>query len=81
MRDPRGNAESFHMRTMAVKNNLPGVHVEEDRVDPASFGASIIDCADLTVVKDTATLRIPESSSIIFLNNKRILAEAKVSYP
>jgi len=44
------------MRTIAVKNNLSGVHVEEDRVDPASLGASIIDCADLTVVKDAAPL-------------------------
>jgi len=64
------------MRAIAVKNDLPGVHVEEDRVDPASFGASIIDCADLTVVKDTATFRIPEFSSPIFLDNKRILTEA-----
>jgi len=69
------------MGAIPVENNSSGVHVEENGVDPASFRANIVDGADLTVVEDTSSLRIPESSFPILLDNKRILGEAQACYP
>jgi hypothetical protein len=63
------------MGAIPIENNFSSIHVEENRVDSASLWTITVDGAEMTVVEDTSSLRIPEFSFPILFRNKGILGE------
>ena len=53
-RNLRGNSKLFIVGTVNVESHLSGVSVKKHRVDSTSFGAIIVDGAQLAIVEDTS---------------------------
>jgi hypothetical protein len=69
------------MWTMKVGKCFSRLLIENDRVEPTTLRAIIVDGASLTVVKDTSSLRILKLPVSISFDDEEIVRKAKTSYP
>jgi len=66
---------------VVIENRFPLVYIENDWVGPTALRPTIVDGAELAIVENTSSHRIPEPSLPIPHDDEEIVGKAKVSYP